>query len=870
MKEPYRPSKGSGKKRRARKRETPPEMSGSVTAEMLAKLPPQAIAAWAGRCALRVQPLIRAGSFGSMPPQEVANHIEALDVAVTLTMVPETADIRFAFVAAKAAAEAAANAVTNEAASAATFAVARAAVAAAHAAEAAAMAKAGAIAGAVDAAVSAGYSAVKASAYDDADSARVVAAAYDDYEHLVKFQLDLETFFTRPFWPMSEPKGWRDIVSSWGEELDSLASQFSELQGLYKRYVRLLEGNGLDREEARERIDGWLKRYQKRKGDKTESDEDSSESEKQDKRSDDSVAQSRETPAPDRRGAPTSTLDAPTTDDTLDRRPLVQSLAAMFAAPQQATPFTLALLGDWGAGKSSVMDQLAEELKSGKYGEGELEFLFAKFNTWQYEHTDDIRAGLAHEVVSGLTNDLGVVARWSLKIRFACAEHPWEFLRTLGGLLVAVCLAGSVFWAGLWDKLFVWTGLWDKLFAGNWSESLAKPGVFSGAAIAAIYLWKTYKPVFDHPLTTKLQTYLKLPDYGKHLGLVPVMKKHIKTICQLRGVKRKNATKRLVVFIDDLDRCGHECITQTFDAVRLVMDIPNVIVVIAIDYRIAFAAVANHYAELADDDRSKEDIARDYLGKIIQLPVELAKPQSMRKFIRERLFPTADEEETDRLARDKEFQSLDEMSGSMVDAAEEREAESAAEAAKTPQEGERRQDGVEDAAPSVEPASVQSSQVSDDDDLIPQLMAETPLDCRFFEFWTGNFKFTNPRQLIRLRNSYRLLTQLEHVRGTGDSDKQRMAMLFWLELLHQKSEAERKQYEDVLNRDFVLTIDVTQPDLDRISKEITHLGIRSQIGDGLDADTENRRLKYASLKTRVSRFVLPAMCVRSGAEKPSG
>lgn len=819
-----------------------------VTAEMLVELSPQAIAAWAGRCALRVQPLIRADSFGETPTEQVAKHLIALDIAVTLTMVPGLTAVPFAFVATHAAeaaakaAEGAANTVTNTAAR-----------AAARAAETVAMAIGQAVPDAVKAAEAAAEAAAKATAYDDADTARADAAAVADYDNLVQYDLDLATFVTRPFWPMSQPKGWRDVVSMWGKELESLASQFPEVHGIYERYVRLLDGNGIDFDEARRRIRAWWPRFQDTKGDKKESVEDSSKSENRTEQPEDSVAQSPETPAPDRRGAATSTLDAPTTDDSLDRKPLVQSLAAMFAAPQQATPFTLALLGDWGAGKSSVMEQLVDELKSGKNGDGPLGFLFARFNAWQYEHTDDIRAGLAQEVVRGLTDDLGVVARLWIKIRFACVEHPWEFLKALIGLVAAVFVASSVFWMDLWGKLF----------AGTWSEDLVKTGVFGGAGFFVFYLWKTYKPVFDHPLTTKLQTYLKLPDYGKQLGVVPVMKRHIETICRLRGVKKKNATKRLVVFIDDLDRCESECIIQTFDAVRLVMDIPNVIVVIAIDYRIAFAAVAKHYADLAADDRPKEDIARDYLGKIIQLPVELPEPKSMRQFIRERLFATADREEIDRLAHDKEFQSLDEKLESLIDAPEEQESESAAEAAKTLQEGERRQDGVEDAAPSVEPVSVQSSQLSDDDDLIPQLMAETPLDCRFFEFWTGTFKFTNPRQLIRLRNSYRLLTQLEHVRGTRDSDKQRMAMLFWLELLHQKSETERKKYEDVLNDVFSSTVGDPEADRSRISDEITHLGIRPQIGNGLDDDPENQQLKYSSLKTRVSRFVLPAMCLRS-------
>ncbi|MFB3138494.1 MAG: hypothetical protein ACE10B_04680, partial [Phycisphaerales bacterium] len=66
---------------------------------------------------------------------------------------------------------------------------------------------------------------------------------------------------------------------------------------------------------------------------------------------------------------------------------------------------------------------------SGKYGGGAFEFLFATFNAWQYEHTDDIRAGLAQEVVNGLTQELGFRERWRLTFIFAWAEHQSALLR---------------------------------------------------------------------------------------------------------------------------------------------------------------------------------------------------------------------------------------------------------------------------------------------------------------------------------------------------------------------------------------------------------------------------------------------------------
>ncbi|MCH7849805.1 MAG: hypothetical protein IIB53_15765 [Planctomycetes bacterium] len=96
------------------------------------------------------------------------------------------------------------------------------------------------------------------------------------------------------------------------------------------------------------------------------------------------------------------------------------------------------------------------------------------------------------------------------------------------------------------------------------------------------------------------------------------------------------------------------------------------------------------------------------------------------------------------------------------------------------------------------------------------------------------------------------------------SDDQRMAMLFWLEFLHQENEEVRKQYEDVLIPPEDATVDgLTIPERDLIDQEIAGLGIRPQLADGLGSELQMQRLNYSRLKRRISRFVLPAMSIRS-------
>jgi len=132
------------------------------------------------------------------------------------------------------------------------------------------------------------------------------------------------------------------------------------------------------------------------------------------------------------------------------------------------------------------------------------------------------------------------------------------------------------------------------------------------------------------PLAKNLKTYLRLPSYQKYLGTIPEMRKNIKDLCGVcLGKRLSNKNRRLVFFIDDLDRCGVDGIVKTFEAVHLVLDIPWVTVVIAVDQHIVLPALASHYEKLSKYHESDPiKIARDYLAKVIHLPVELSTPDN--------------------------------------------------------------------------------------------------------------------------------------------------------------------------------------------------------------------------------------------------
>lgn len=80
--------------------------------------------------------------------------------------------------------------------------------------------------------------------------------------------------------------------------------------------------------------------------------------------------------------------------------------------------------------------------------------------------------------------------------------------------------------------------------------------------------------------------------------------------------------KRLVVFIDDLDRCSLENVIQLLEAIKLFLTVPKIVFVLAVDISKVKLAWSIKYGK--SEQLTEEGLK--YLEKIIQIQLELPKP----------------------------------------------------------------------------------------------------------------------------------------------------------------------------------------------------------------------------------------------------
>lgn len=163
-------------------------------------------------------------------------------------------------------------------------------------------------------------------------------------------------------------------------------------------------------------------------------------------------------------------------------------------------------------------------------------------------------------------------------------------------------------------------------------------------------------------LGTRLQAFLeakvKSDAYQKHLGLISLVRKDFSSLYDLmrkhwdrrkepvpevltevrdalgelvRDVRQKVPfIERIVLYIDDLDRCPEDKVVEVLQAVHLMLGLPLFVVVVAVDVRWVGQSIRKYYGRLVgwDDETGTTPVtpsasADDYLEKIFQIPYRI-------------------------------------------------------------------------------------------------------------------------------------------------------------------------------------------------------------------------------------------------------
>lgn len=269
--------------------------------------------------------------------------------------------------------------------------------------------------------------------------------------------------------------------------------------------------------------------------------------------------------------------DAETEVDLLGFTHLVDAVERLVRS-EHLLPATIGVFGDWGSGKTSVLKMAAKRLEQDE------QTLVLWFNGWLFEGYDQAKASLMERLV----NELVEKRCTSVKMK----KLAVRLFRRINWLRIA----GTTLKVG---GAFALGG--PPLAALAAAPDLGEMAKQAGEALETIdedeidkYLREGQEQTFSRNVTGFREDFKELLEEAK--------------------------IKRLVVLIDDLDRCLPPTIIQTLEAIKLFLSVGNVAFVIGADERLVRYAVRERFPELPGE---RVDVGRDYLEKLIQYPVRI-------------------------------------------------------------------------------------------------------------------------------------------------------------------------------------------------------------------------------------------------------
>jgi hypothetical protein len=248
-------------------------------------------------------------------------------------------------------------------------------------------------------------------------------------------------------------------------------------------------------------------------------------------------------------------------------------------------PLTIGVHGYWGAGKSSVLEMIAGHEFTGG------ETLVIRFNGWQFEGFEDAKIALIEGVVDQLLANKTIYAR--------AKEQILDVVKRIDWLKAAKKAGGLAFTAA--------TGLPSP----DQAIDLAK---FAMAKITDGE-WATQENI--EAAAEGVKGYLKDAEDK------PTVAKNIREFnTAFKTLIEKAEIERLIVLVDDLDRCLPETAIETLEAIRLFVLLPRTAFVIGADEAMIRYAVTRHFPDLPAGT-AIQDYPRAYLEKLIQVPFRI-------------------------------------------------------------------------------------------------------------------------------------------------------------------------------------------------------------------------------------------------------
>jgi len=123
-------------------------------------------------------------------------------------------------------------------------------------------------------------------------------------------------------------------------------------------------------------------------------------------------------------------FDNETKVDLLNNEPIAASIISLLR-DNPAKPMTIGVHGDWGAGKSSILEMIEQQL------EKHADTVCLKFNGWRFQGFEDAKIALIEGIVSALVEKRPALTKAGDAVKDIFSRIDWlKVARHAGGLAI--------------------------------------------------------------------------------------------------------------------------------------------------------------------------------------------------------------------------------------------------------------------------------------------------------------------------------------------------------------------------------------------------------------------------------------------------
>jgi hypothetical protein len=303
-------------------------------------------------------------------------------------------------------------------------------------------------------------------------------------------------------------------------------------------------------------------------------------------------------------------------------RPLVDGLHALLNDEHTTLPLALAVTAPWGAGKSSLMRQLEERLKTPAPGTRR-RWYTVRFDAWKYEKSERMWAALAKAIYDDSQRAMSRRQRAWFRVRLE--KERQGLRRYCAKTLVPAFGAGGAVAVAVTP--LVPTAAGAPLAIGSVTAALAAVGRWWG--------------VLGDPFKRSINDYASRPRFEEQLGFTPDAEHEIRSLIRVLGCEQEGDGGRgpgpepaLAVFLDDLDRCSAKHVVEVVEAINQIFNISEgrrCVFILGMDRDIVAASIDVAYRDTisfleARGSALAAGFGFQFLSKIVQMSVTIPEP----------------------------------------------------------------------------------------------------------------------------------------------------------------------------------------------------------------------------------------------------